>query len=54
MPNDEWFKIAPASELAEGGMLGIEVGDLQVAIIMLRGSFTQPDNVRHTRLCPPY
>ena len=45
MSSATWVKVAPASKLSEGKMLGIEVGDLQIAVYNVEGQFYATDNV---------
>jgi apoptosis-inducing factor 3 len=45
MANAAWIKVTPTSKLPEGGMLGIEAGDLQIAIYNVEGEFYATDNV---------
>jgi nitrite reductase/ring-hydroxylating ferredoxin subunit len=46
MVTAKWVKVAPTSKLLpEGEMLGIEVGDLQIAVYNVRGEFYATENV---------
>jgi apoptosis-inducing factor 3 len=45
MTNTTWVRVAAASKLPDGEMLGVEVGDLQVAIYNVQGAFYATDNV---------
>ena len=40
-----WVKVVPMSTLGEGSMIGIEAGDLQIAIYNVEGQFYATDNV---------
>jgi nitrite reductase/ring-hydroxylating ferredoxin subunit len=45
MSESGWIKVAPVGSLATGAMIGIEAGDLQIAIYSVAGEFFATDNV---------
>ena len=45
MSDKNWVNVAARSALAEGAMLGIEVGDLQIALYNVDGEIYATDNV---------
>lgn len=42
---EDWHKVARRSELAEGEVLGVSVGDKQVALYLIGGEVHATDNV---------
>jgi nitrite reductase/ring-hydroxylating ferredoxin subunit len=40
-----WVKVVPAINLDEGAMVGVEIGDLQIAVYKVDGEFYATDNV---------
>jgi nitrite reductase/ring-hydroxylating ferredoxin subunit len=44
MPDEKWVKVAARSALAEGAMVGVEVGDLQIALYNVDGEIYATDN----------
>jgi nitrite reductase/ring-hydroxylating ferredoxin subunit len=45
MSDEKWVNVATRSALAEGAMLGVEVGDLQIALYNVDGEIYATDNV---------
>jgi nitrite reductase/ring-hydroxylating ferredoxin subunit len=45
MSDEKWVNVAARSALAEGAMLGVEVGDLQIALYNVDGEIYATDNV---------
>ncbi|MBX9843378.1 MAG: non-heme iron oxygenase ferredoxin subunit [Xanthobacteraceae bacterium] len=45
MANATWVKVAPISKLPEGKMLGIEIGDLEIAVYHVDGQYYATENV---------
>ena len=49
---EEWHKVARRSELAEGDVMGVSVGDKQVALYLIGGTVHATDNVcTHAYAC---
>jgi nitrite reductase/ring-hydroxylating ferredoxin subunit len=49
---EDWHKVARRSELAEGEVLGVSVGDKQVALYLLGGEVHATDNIcTHAYAC---
>ena len=44
MPDEKWVKVAARSALAEGAMVGVEAGDLQIALYNVDGEIYATDN----------
>ena len=44
MPDEKWVKVAERSALAEGAMVGVEVGDLLIALYNVDGEIYATDN----------
>lgn len=45
MQDATWTRLVPAEEIAEGEMLGLEVGDHKIAVYNVAGSYHATDNV---------
>jgi nitrite reductase/ring-hydroxylating ferredoxin subunit len=46
MSNEEkWVPVGPSGDLSEGAMVGIEHGDLQIAVYNVEGEFYATDNI---------
>ncbi len=46
MSNEEqWLQVGAAANLGEGSMMGIEHGDLQIAVYNVEGEFYATDNI---------
>jgi nitrite reductase/ring-hydroxylating ferredoxin subunit len=44
MPDEKWVKVAERSALAEGAMVGVEVGDQLIALYNVDGEIYATDN----------
>ena len=44
MPDEKWVKVAARSALSEGAMVGVEAGDLQIALYNVDGEIYATDN----------
>ncbi len=45
MADEKWIQVGPASDLNEGAMVGLEHGDLQIAVYNVEGEFYATDNI---------
>jgi nitrite reductase/ring-hydroxylating ferredoxin subunit len=45
MADEKWVAVAQTSGLAPGAMVGVEVGDLQIALYNIEGEFFATDNM---------
>src|SRR4051812_5770223 len=45
MPDEKWVAVAQRSALDEGAMMGVEIGDLQIALYNVEGEIYATDNV---------
>ena len=45
MSEEKWIQVGPSADLGEGSMVGIEHGDLQIAVYNVEGEFYATDNI---------
>jgi nitrite reductase/ring-hydroxylating ferredoxin subunit len=45
MSDEQWVAVGNRTDLAEGAMKGVEIGDLQIAVYNVEGEFYATDNI---------